>query len=192
MEENERKPIFTNIFVPGAKYDKQVYWRLQWIRHLLILLFSLGSLGYIIYNFIRLVQWSKYTGQPIYGETLFWICLACFALYTYLIVRVFIGASVFSKREQKRRREMYGTEQFEIEASFFDDKIDFQNLVSRALTHPSYSVFRSLFETKDLFLLVTREKQVYMLAKDGFEGTDAAGFRRFMDEKCPNAKRRWK
>ena len=47
-------------------------------------------------------------------------------------------------------------------------------------------------ETDDLFLLWTKEKQVFSIAKQNLTGVDLAGFRALLQEKCPKAKCRWR
>jgi hypothetical protein len=55
-----------------------------------------------------------------------------------------------------------------------------------------YPSFKKVTETENLFLLWTGQRQIVVLGKLGFDGTDIRGFRAFMDEKCPNAKRKWR
>ena len=55
----------------------------------------------------------------------------------------------------------------------------------------SYSAFSLLTETKDFFVIRTKQRQLIVLDKYGFDGTDIAGFRAFMSEKCPHAKKKW-
>ena len=44
----------------------------------------------------------------------------------------------------------------------------------------------------DALMYIKTQKQVVPLARYGFSGVTIEGFRAFMDEKCPNAKRKWK
>ena len=55
-----------------------------------------------------------------------------------------------------------------------------------------YASLNLLTETEDLFLIRTAQRQIIALSKAGLDGTDVPGFRAFMDEKCPNAKRKWR
>ena len=191
MEETERKPRFTNVYTTDAETDKQLYRSISLLRRVLLFTVMLGFIGYFIYLLIDVIRWSKYTGQPVTGEMTFWLCIAGFAMYLFIIVRELLGTRLFVKRQAKRLREVYDKDSITIDAAFFDDKITFHNLASDANLRLPYTALKSLSETKDLFLMKTQQRQVIALGKHGFTGTDAAGFRAFMDEKCPNIRRRW-
>ena len=192
MEENERKPIFTNTYVPNEETDRQMFRSVRFVRRLFLLLLGVAVLCYLVYWMIRLIQWAAYYREPIYTQSLFWICIVGFALYGFLIVREILAPRIFAKKQAKRMKETYGTDTITVEAAFFDDSMAFHNRASNAEMRLQYGALKLLTETKDLFLLRTQQKQLIVLSKLGFDGMDITGFRAFMDEKCPNAKRKWK
>ena len=192
MEETERKPIFSNTYVPEEETDRQLFRSIRFVRRLFLFLVGAGFLCYFVYWLIRLIQWTSYGRVPIYTQSLFWICIAGFTLYVFLIVREIFAPRTFAKRQRKRLTETYGTDRITIDAAFFDDSVAFHNRASNAEMHLQYSSLKLLTETKDLFILRTQQKQIIALSKLGFDGTDIVGFRAFIDEKCPNAKRKWK
>ena len=192
MEENERKPIFTNAYVPNEQTDRQIYRSVRFVRRLLIFLLGTGFLALIVYYLIWAIRWAADYKVPVYTQTLFWLCIAAIALYVFLIVREIFAPRTFAKRETRRLKEAYGTDRIEIRAAFFDDEVAFHNLASNADMQITYAAFGTITETNDLFLVRTRQKQLIAFSKLGFENMDIPGFRAFMDEKCPGAKRKWK
>jgi len=192
MEETERKPIFTNIFSPNGETARQLYVKLRFLPRLTLFLLETALFGVIAYWFIWLLLWAKEANVPAYSQRLFWICIAGFAVFGFLLVREILAPRTFAKRETQRIKERYRKDRIEIRAAFYDDTVEFHNLGSNAETQFAYDVFGMLTETKDLFIIRTQQKQVIALSKNGFDGIDLAGFRTFMDKKCPNAKRHWK
>ena len=192
MEETERKPIFTNIYVPDEQTGRQIYRSVRFVRRLLIFLLGTAFLAMVLYYLVWVIRWAAAYDQPVYTQRLFWLCIAAVALYVLLIVREIFAPRTFAKRETRRLKEAYGTDRVEIRAAFFDDGVSFHNLASNAELQTAYDVFGTITETKDLFLVRTKQKQLIAFHKLGFDGTDIPGFRNFMDEKCPNAKRKWR
>lgn len=192
METGERTPIFTNTYTTSEETDKQTYRSIRFVWRVAVFLLGAGFLGYFVYWFIRMLQWSALSGRPIYTESLFWICLSGFSIYGFLIVREILAPQLFARRQTKRKIELYGATEITIDAAFYADGAAFHNRASDARLELGYSAVHRLTETKDLFLIRTQQKQLIALSKDGFDGTDIPGFRTFMDQKCPNAKRRWK
>lgn len=192
MEETERKPIFTNIYVPDEQTGRQIYRSVRFMRRLLIFLLGTAFLAMVLYYLVWVIRWAAAYDQPVYTQRLFWLCIAAVALYVLLIVREIFAPRTFAKRETRRLKEAYGTDRVEIRAAFFDNGVSFHNLASNAELQTAYDVFGTITETKDLFLVRTKQKQLIAFHKLGFDGTDIPGFRAFMDEKCPNAKRKWR
>ncbi len=191
MEENERKPVFTNVYTTGAETDKQLYRSISLLRRAVIFVICLGFIGLFTYLLIDMIRVSKLTGEPVTGGMWFWLCIVGLALYLVIFVRELFGTRLFVKRQAKRLKETYGKDSITVDAAFYDDEIAFHNLASDANLRLPYTALKTLSETKDLFLMRTQQRQVIALGKHTFTGTDAAGFRAFMDGKCPNARRKW-
>lgn len=192
MEETERKPIFTNVYVPNEQTDRQIYRHVRFVRRLLIFLLGTGFLAMVVYYLVLVIRWAADYRVPVYTQTLFWLSIVAVALYVWLIVREIFAPRTFAKRETRRIQETYGTDRIEIRAAFFDDEVAFHNLASNAEMRLPYTSLKLLTETKDLFLIRTQQKQLIALAKYGFSDVTIEAFRAFMDEKCPNAKRKWR
>jgi len=191
-EETERKPIFGNTFIWDEQSSLQLYRGISGVRRTLLLVLCAVFIAVMLFRFVNLILRSAQTGESILCEPFFWLGTAAVALYCALIVLVLSLPKRNVKRDMKRIRESYGTDRMEIHTLFFDDELVLHNLASKGEQRFAYSAFTKMTETQDLFLLWTQQKQVVTVQKSGLDGTDAAGFRTFMDEKCPNAKRKWR
>lgn len=192
MEETERTILFTNTYTTDEKTDRQMFRRIRRIPRLLVFALSTAFLAYGIYWFIVLIKESKRTGEPFFGSSSSWIFLLGIVLYILIVVRELLAPGTFSKRQAKRLKESYGTEHITVKAAFSDDAVDFHNEASHGDMHLPYESLNLLTETEDLFLIRTAQRQIIALSKLGFDGVDIPGFRTFMEEKCPKAKRKWR
>lgn len=192
MEENERTPLFTNTITLDEETDRQIYDKLFSFKRLIYIVLYSAFLGFFIYKLIGEVRWAKEAEQPLYLEPRFWLCLVAIAVEAYGIVRAILAPRIFVKRVKRRNNELYGTDRIEIRSAFYDDMAVYHEMPTNADIRLAYSSIRLAAETKDLFILRTRQKLTFELSKTGFDGIDVQGFRNFMDEKCPNAKRKWK
>ncbi len=189
MEELERKPIFGNTYEPSVETYRQMYRRIRkGLTWLTTILFGAAAI-YAIYTVIRLAV--------IYGGSIFtsvhpWLMIVMAAYLIFAIVFIACTPRRLAKKALKRLQEMSGGKTPSVRAEFFDDTVEFHNDANKGETVLQYSVFKKIGETEDLFLLWTQQKQVIPIAKLGFENMDIPGFRVFMDEKCPNAKRKWR
>lgn len=189
MEELERKPIFGNTYEPSVETYRQMYRRIRkGLTWLTTILFGAAAI-YAIYTVIRLAV--------IYGGSIFtsvhpWLMIVMAAYLIFAIVFIACAPRRLAKKALKRLQEMSGGKTPSVRAEFFDDTVEFHNDANKGETVLQYSVFKKIGETEDLFLLWTQQKQVIPIAKLGFENMDIPGFRDFMDEKCPNAKRKWR
>ena len=192
MEEAERKPIFKNTFVWDKQSSLQLYQGIDRPRQAILLVFCAIFIAAMLYRFFDLILRDAEPGESIFRQPILWLGAALVVLYCALIVLLLSSPKRNANRDMKRIRESYGTDRMEIHTLFFDDEILLHNLASKGEQRFVYSSFTKTSETQDLFLLWTKQKQVVTVQKSGFDGTDINGFRAFIDEKCPNAKRKWK
>ena len=192
MEANERTPIFTNTYLPNERTDRQMFGSITRARRLITLLVCTAVFAYLLYELIDMIRWATQTGGSFFSEAYAWVLMAGIAVYAVIFVLLAVSPRMQASKQAKRMREMYGEKRIGIRSDFFDDAIVFFNTASNARVRLQYSVFRKITETGDLILLWSGQKQIIALGKDGFTGIDVPGFRTFMDEKCPNAKRRWR
>ena len=192
MEENERKPIFTNTLHTSREIYLELFRAMRKTVNIVICVIGACFFVYLCYQLVRLIRSFTYYGESFASEPAFWMLTGCIALWVILIVRVLLTPKRAVKRQMRMNQESYGTEQVEIEMEFFDDVVELHNRTSKGELRFLYPAFKKVTETENLFLLWTGQRQIVVLGKLGFDGTDIIGFRAFMDEKCPNAKRKWK
>ena len=189
MEETERKPIFANTYVPSAETYRQMYRR---IRMALTWFASILFGAAAIFAIYKLLQLTAIYGGSIFGSVYPWLMVAMAAYMIFAIVFIAFAPRRLAKKAMKRLQELSGGKMPTVRADFFDDTVEFHNDATKGETVLQYPVFKKIAETKDLFLLWTQQKQVIPIAKYGFSGVTIEGFRAFMDEKYPNAKRKWR
>lgn len=191
MEENERKPIFTNTYGPNEETFKAIYRYarkpVRVVYFVLLVCITARVAATVVSWILRTIRF----GKPFPTETAL-LLLAGFALVVFAVVWEVTGAKRYAGRQMRRIEETYGTRDPRVHASFYDNEVEFHNDATNSTNNLTYDKFAKCAETKDLFLIITREKQFLTYPKDCFEGVDVPGFRAFMDEKCPNAKRKWK
>ena len=83
--------------------------------------------------------------------------------------------------------ELYGDNIPEVTITFFEDSLLAQSGEKDEGFRLHYAVFTHVTETRDLFVLKTREKHLILVEKQGLSGVDVPGFRALIDEKCPAA-----
>lgn len=189
--EEERKPIFTNLYMASEESYRQLYRRIRRVLTWVVTVLAIGAVGYMVY---AMVHFSKV--YAAYGESFFATIRAWFLLVLTVYLCINIGLLITSprrlaKKALKRVRELNNDQIPEETAEFYEDTVTFRNSVTHGESTLSFASFAKIHETKDLFLIWTKQKMVIPLAKDGFTGIDVVGFRAFMDEHCPQAKRRW-
>lgn len=193
MEETERKPIFTNTHRTSRETYLQFFHGARKTANVIICVFAAVIFLSMCYQIVKFIRSITYYGGSIFSESFFWIGTVAVVLWLYIPINaLFIAPKRFAKRQMRMSTEAYGTEQMEIVTEFFDDAVELHNLTSKGEARFTYPSIKKVTETKDLFLAWTGTKQILIINKLGFDGTDIPGFRDFMDEKCPNAKRKWR
>ena len=189
--DEERTTIFSNTFTASEEAYRQLYWRIRRLVTWLVTIFALGASVYIICAIIRFASVYAANGMSFFRTLQAWFLIL---LVVYLCFNIWLMLSAprrLAKKALKRVQELNNDQIPEETAAFTADLVVFHNSATNGEATVRYPSFTKVQETKDLFLLWTAQKQVLPLAKSGFTGIDAAGFRAFMDEKCPNAKRFW-
>lgn len=192
METNGMNVRFTNTYTTREETDRQLYRRIRRLPRILALIVGTVFFAYIVFMLVRLIRAARLTGEPLFADSNAMPFLLGFAMYVLLIVYVILTPGLFAKRQARRLSEAYHTEHITVRAAFTDEAIEFHNETSNADMHLPYDALNLLTESKDLYLIRTKHRQIIALSKNGFAGTDERGFQTFMTEKCPTAKRRWK
>lgn len=188
MESNERTPLFTNTYVPREETDRQLYVSVRFVRRLVLFVFGALLMAYTAKNVVDLCVWAREDGTSVLSDPYLWVAVATGALCAFVIVREIFGPRIFAKKEKKRLTEKYGTYNIEIVHAFFDDGFESHNRASHAELRLAYTSIASVKRTKDLYILLTQEKQIIILDRAGFSGTDDAVFWVFLHDKCASAK----
>lgn len=192
MEENERKPIFTNSYLASETSYRQLYRRIRMGLILFSAVLFGGGAVYAIYTVIHSALLYAEYDDSFFRTPHAWILILMAAYLCFAIVWITLSPRRIAKKSMKRLQEVNGGKTPEVRVEFFDESIVFHNDVTNGESVMNYTVFKKMEETQDLFLLWTQQKQIIPIAKLGFDGTDIVGFRAFMDEKCPHAKRKWR
>ena len=192
MEETERKPIFTNTLQTSRELYLELFRAMRKTVIVVICVMGACFLAFLCYQMTQVLRSAAYYGESFASVGTFGLLLGCAVLWVILIVRVLLAPKRAVKRQMRMNQESYGTEQMEVEMAFFDDAMELHNRTSKNETRFVYTAFKRAAETENLFLIRTAQRQVIALSKLGFDGMDIPGFRAFMDEKCPNAKRKWR
>ena len=192
MEENEKKALFTNTHGPSEAGFAQIYRSVRGIFRILLFVIAAGFILYGGYHLVRWIVWMIRSGDTLFGEPAFWLSIVEIAVMFFLIVWEATAPKRYAKQQMLRVTETYHGKDPSMTASFYDDEMVFHNESSGSTMGIGYDRIGSCKETKDLFLLITEQRQCIDLSKNGFAGTDETGFRDFMDRKCPNAKRNWR
>lgn len=192
METEERNVFATSTYTPTYETERQRFRAMRSYRRIVLLCLLYGALfAYLLVRIgIQLVKIFAFH-VPVYAAISMWVSAVLLILFVYLFVSVLTAPRRNAKRRIRQLLETHPSVPSET-AVFFDDEIVLKNEGEQNGLHLRYSVFRRISETNDLFLLWTKEKQVFPIAKRGLCGVDPAGFRAWMDAKCLKAKRRWR
>ncbi len=183
----EKRVIYRNTFTPTAEHYKQAF-RNQLFGgsnlQPIVLFAALGVL--LVLTGIQVLMKGGVSGDNTSFLLIMDVVLVCLMLVLY-----FWMPAYFAKTTIRRLAEGYQGP-VRLQMDFLEDTVHFQNEASGGEMNLQYDIFLRGSESKDLLLLQTRSKQTLLLLKDGFEPADAAGFKTFMQARCPQAKFNWK
>ena len=192
METEERTALFTNTYAPSEEALIEAYRNARRLWRIVFFLAAAGFFVYIGYNLVQWILWSVRSGESPLSEIAFWLLVAELALLITLVVRSVSAPKQYAQKQLRRIAESYGDGDPTVQASFYDDAVAFHNDAIGSTMQLNYDTFQKCREVENFFLLTTHEKQILELPKASFQGIDVPGVRQFLQEKCTNAKCRWR
>ena len=186
--ETDLKPVLAqSVYIPSFRTELQAFRARRSHRRIVLLSILYGAL--FAYLLVRIgIQAVKIFAFDMPHAV---VSMAISGVLLLLFVFLFITVLTAPRRNAKRRmRQLLETHPAvpSITQTFYADEVVMKTADERNGAHLAYSVFRKVTETNDLFLLWTKEKQVFPVAKQGLTVTDVPGFRALIREKCPKAK----
>lgn len=155
------------------------------------LVLGVPILVYCITKIAFRAVWSIVTGAIFWEGVSMWLAVALLLAYVVGLVLFLFSPQRRAKRSLRRAVELFGTPP-EIRMDFREDTVLIRTPVPESGLCVPYAVIGKCIETSSLFLLVTKEKQVFAVVKQGLLDVDEAGFRKLIVRKCPNAKCNWR
>ena len=190
--ENSEIVLATDRYTPSFENHLQMYRatrRWGFIVIMIVLLAYLIPLS--VYLAISRAIEVSYTGESFFADFRLTLLIVATPLYlALLIVRMFAPRRL-AKQRMRALNELYGNAIPDFVTTFFEDALLAQSGENDPGVRLNYAVFTHIKETRDLFVLKTKEKHLLIVDKQGLSGVDVPGFRKLIHEKCPNAKVKW-
>jgi hypothetical protein len=192
METEERTVLAQSTYTPTYETERQRFRAMRSYRRIVLLCILYGALfTYLLVRIgIQLVKIFAFH-VPVYAAISMWVSAVLLILFVYLFVTVLTAPRRNAKRRIRQLLETHPTVP-SVMTTFYEDEVVIRSEGERNGLHLRYSVFRRIAETDGLFLLWTKEKQVFAVAKQGLAVVDPAGYRALIREKCPKATCRWR
>lgn len=166
--------LFENKFVRTDKLMKELYQYYHLKRPKKIFSFIL-SVFLIVYSLINAILWKDN----------FYLFFAVLALAIFILEIAIYFITV--KTQQKRDNEIMNGKPIEIQVTVTQDYI--KNSASNGAENEiSFSKIKSVFQTKNLILLMSEAKLIYIFPKDCFTVGNAEEFMLFLKNKGFNVK----
>ena len=186
--EEERIVRAVGRLTPRVETERQAYRAAR--RAFPVVLLCVGCGMLVFSQFFRIalsVAKILIFDQPLYSAVSLWIAVVCIGFAIFLLIWGLFAPRRNAKRRIRRLKEAFGTVPT-LTCFFYEDGIAVQADGAETGVCFPYSAIRRVKETRDLFLLVTKEKQSVAVEKDRMELVDEAGFYALLQEKCPKAK----
>lgn len=188
METEERIVLAQSVYTPSCETNLQLYRGIRRTWRIVLLCLLYGALFSVLlvrigFNAVKIIAFDL----PVYAAVSMWVSGVMLLVFAFIFVRTLIAPRRNAKRRMRQLLETHPAVP-SITQTFYADEVVMKTADERNGAHLAYSVFRKVTETNDLFLLWTKEKQVFPVAKQGLTVTDVPGFRALIREKCPKAK----
>ena len=128
------------------------------------LVLGVPILVYCITKIAFRAVWSIVTGAIFWEGVSMWLAVALLLAYVVGLVLFLFSPRRRAKRSLRRASELFGTPP-EICMDFREDTLLIRTPVPESGLCVPYAVIGKCIETSSLFLLVTKEKQVFAVAK---------------------------
>ncbi len=179
-------------FVLTDAYAREMYRSIR-PRVLIILgiVFFVPVLVYCITKIAWRALFSYVTGAAFLEGVSMWLAVALLLAYLVGFIWLLFAPRRRAKHLVRRMHELYGAPA-QIRVSFLPDAMKVQMTAEDPGISLAYPVFVRCLETSNLFLFVTREKQLFPVAKQGLLDVDEETFKKSIALKCPDIKRNWR
>ena len=191
METEERNVLAKSTFTPN---DVRMLQERRAVRRhgqvvLICILYGLflsGMLMRIVWQTVKILIFK----QPVYSAVSLWFTIVGILACTVFLIWFLCAPRRHAKRRMRQLSEAYPTVPT-FTVTFYEDEIVLKRSESEHGARFCYPAVKRCFETPDLFVLETKERQFFSLEKAHLLVVDAPGFRRLITEKCPKAKCRF-
>lgn len=179
-------------FVLSDTYAREMY-RSMRPRVLIILgiVLFVPVLVYCITKIAWRAIFSYVTGTAFLEGVSMWLAVALLLLYLVGFVWLLFAPRRRGKRLVRRMQELYGAP-IEMRVNVLPDALEVRMTSEDSGVRLAYPLIRKCLETPNLFLFVTKEHQVFPIAKQGLLDVDEQTFKHMVELKCPDAKRNWR
>ena len=192
METETRTVYARGMLTPTPETELQAYRATRRVFWLILLCVGCGmiiasQLFKIGFSLVRILIFE----QPVYSAFSLWLGAAGVVLAVLLLIFGLFTPRRSARRRIRRLKETYG-EIPTLICEFEEDGVALRSDRADAGVRFAYPAIRRCAETKDLFVLLTKEKQFFSVEKQRLEYVDEAGFRALIRAKCPKAKVNWR
>ena len=192
MEAKEDIVLAVGKLTPSVETERQAYRAARRVFPLILLCIGCGTILFSqLFRIGLSVARILIFKQPVYSAVSLWIAVACILFAVFLLLW-----GLFAPRRSARRRIRKLKETFAsvptLTCDFCEDRIALRADEAETGIRYPYTAIRRCTETRDLFVLVTKEKQFLSVEKHRLALIDDAGFRTLIREKCPKAKVNWR
>lgn len=125
-------------------------------------------------------------GVPVRSIAALFVCLAVLVLM--LMFRLFFMAKLSARAQMRRKEELLNTDRFEVCASFTPEVLEISASVNSEHLSVGYDKLKRVFRTKRLIVLMTKQRQLFLLDRQGFVNGTEADFWKLIAEKRPDLK----
>ena len=193
MEPNEQTVLAVDRYTPRFENQLQMY-RTSQSRWTLILMIVFTA---ILLHLSPLLLWMRIrdvmeTGESFFADPYPAIIAVLTLLYIALLIWRLLLPRRFAKKRMRALHELYGDSIPDVTITFFEDSLLAQSGEKDEGFRLNYAVFTRITETRDLFVLKTKEKHLILVEKQGLSGVDVPGFRAMIGEKCSAAGKKWR
>ena len=155
--------------------------RRRWRVVLYCVLYGLLILGFAVFIIVKLQSLDSVFSLSIE--------IVGMLLSIFLLVWFLLAPRRAAKRRMRQLSEAYSVIPKSI-VELTNNDIAVKDETDEHGMRFSYASIKKCIETRDRFVFLTREGQLFTVDKQGLEITDVPGFRNLIREKCPNANRK--
>lgn len=124
----------------------------------------------------------------VQGSTLLTFGLLDLFCLAMVVFRYVFVPRQSAKMQTRRKEELFGTGRITGKYFFMDEEIMSRTEQVVEELHLPYERIRRAVETRRLIVLITKQRQMLMLNKAGFQNGTVEDFWKLLAEKCPEAK----